>query len=76
MPWEDEKLIYLAATRQKPAARAPRVIAPVRGGSGRAQLKLCKPDGTAGETLFTKRDGRAFKAARRADWGDSLIDPS
>ncbi|RVD33063.1 MAG: methyltransferase type 11, partial [Mesorhizobium sp.] len=35
-------------------------------------LKLCVPDGSAGETLFSKRDGDAFRISRRLDWGDTL----
>jgi ribosomal protein RSM22 (predicted rRNA methylase) len=35
-------------------------------------LKLCGTDGQASQRLFTKRDGDAFKRARRADWGDTL----
>ncbi|TPK98302.1 MULTISPECIES: small ribosomal subunit Rsm22 family protein [unclassified Mesorhizobium] len=72
VPWEDEKFIYLAASRQPAPARAARVIAPPKGGSGKVVLKLCRPDGSAGERLFSKRDGDAFKAARRADWGDAV----
>ncbi|PBC11406.1 small ribosomal subunit Rsm22 family protein [Mesorhizobium sp. WSM3859] len=72
VPWEDEKFIYLAASRQPAPARLPRVIAPAKGGSGKVVLKLCQPDGSAGERLFSKRDGETFKAARRADWGDTL----
>ncbi|RWG84097.1 small ribosomal subunit Rsm22 family protein [Mesorhizobium sp.] len=74
VPWEDEKYIYLAASRHPAAVRAARVIAPPRGGSGKAVLKLCRPDGSAGERLFSKRDGELFKAARRADWGDRLAE--
>lgn len=72
VPWEDEKFIYLAASRfpgQQPTAR---VIAPPRLGSGQVRLKLCRPDGQAEERLFTKRSGADFKQARRADWGDAL----
>ena len=72
VPWEDEKFIYLAASRQPAPARPARVIAPPKGGSGKVVLKLCQPDGSAGERLFSKRDGDVFKAARRADWGDTL----
>lgn len=72
VPWEDEKFIYVAASRQAAASRAARVLAPPKSGSGKVLLKLCEPDGGAGETLFTKRDGDAFKAARRLDWGDTL----
>lgn len=72
VPWEDEKFIYLAASRQPAPARAARVLAPPKGGSGKVVLKLCQPDGSARERLFSKRDGDVFKAARRADWGDTL----
>lgn len=74
VPWEDEKFIYLAATRQPPEERSMRVIAPVKAGSGKVHLKLCQPDGTATERLLTKRDGQAFKEARRSGWGSSLND--
>lgn len=72
VPWEDEKFIYVAATRNAPADRDARVLAPARTGSGKVQLKLCQPGGSAEERLFTKRDGAIFKQARRADWGDTL----
>ncbi|RWK02114.1 MAG: methyltransferase type 11 [Mesorhizobium sp.] len=74
VPWEDEKFIYLAASRHPSPARAARVIAPPKGGSGKVVLKLCRPDGSAGERLFSKRDGELFRAARRADWGDRLAE--
>ncbi|RWA58466.1 small ribosomal subunit Rsm22 family protein [Mesorhizobium sp.] len=72
VPWEDEKFIYIAASRQPAPARPARVIAPPKAGSGKVLLKLCVPDGSAGETLFSKRDGDAFRIARRLDWGDPL----
>ncbi|MGO4706650.1 small ribosomal subunit Rsm22 family protein [Microvirga sp. 2MCAF38] len=72
VPWEDEKFIYIAASRHSGAAVQARVIAPSRLGSGQAKLKLCSENGTVEERLFTKRDGAAFKAARRANWGDVL----
>jgi len=72
VPWEDEKFIYVAASRRPAASHAARVIAPPKSGSGKVLLKLCEPDGGAGEQLFTKRDGDLFKAARRLDWGDTL----
>ena len=72
VPWEDEKFIYLAASRHPAPSHAARVIAPPKGGSGKVVLKLCQPDGSAGERLFSKRDGDVFKVARRAGWGDTL----
>lgn len=72
VPWEDEKFIYLAASRTPPAARPARVLAPPKAGSGKVTLKLCQPTGAVTERLLTKRDGEIFKAARRLDWGDAL----
>lgn len=72
VPWEDEKFIYLAASRLPPSRRVSRVLAPPRSSSGKVELKLCQADGRLSRQIFSKRDGAAFKAARRADWGDAL----
>lgn len=74
VPWEDEKFIYLAVSRGPAPEHRSRVLAPPRAGSGKVTLKLCQADGSAGEHLFSKRDGSAYKAARRVEWGDS-VDP-
>lgn len=71
-PFEDEKFAYLAAARFEAGTRRPRILSRPDAGSGKVALKLCQPDGTARQTLLTKRDGDAFRAARRADWGDAL----
>ena len=70
VPWEDEKFIYLAASRLAPVDRISRVLAPPERASGRAMLKLCQPDGSAAQRLVTRREGDAFRRARRLDWGD------
>jgi ribosomal protein RSM22 (predicted rRNA methylase) len=72
VPWEDEKFIYVAASRKPVASLTARVIAPPRTGSGQVRLKLCREDGTAGQDLLTKRQGEAFKQARRVRWGDAF----
>lgn len=72
VPWEDEKYIFLAASRLPADTHAARVLAPARGGSGKIQLKLCQSDGFLVEKLLTKRDGDQFRTARRVDWGDIL----
>ncbi|WP_061936834.1 small ribosomal subunit Rsm22 family protein [Aureimonas sp. AU22] len=75
VPFEDEKFAYVALARDRPEDEAfARILAPPRAGSGKVRLKLCRPDGTAVETLVTKRDGERFRRARRADWGDRLPD--
>lgn len=67
--WEDEKFAYLVATRA-PARRPPaRIIHPPRIEKGHVCLRLCR-DGRAEPLVVSRRDGRSFKAARKARWGD------
>jgi ribosomal protein RSM22 (predicted rRNA methylase) len=70
VPWEDEKFIYLAASREPALKRAARVLDPPESATGRVRLKLCKPGGSATHRLVTRREGDVFKQARRVDWGD------
>jgi ribosomal protein RSM22 (predicted rRNA methylase) len=72
VPWEDEKFSYVAVSRKPAPASGARVIARPRKASGRVTLKLCRPDGSAGDQLFSRREGAQFKRASRSDWGDSL----
>lgn len=72
MPWEDEKFVYIAASRKPGVPVAARVIAPpvLRGGT--ASLKLCERQGDAAQRLLSRRDGAAFRQARRLAWGDAI----
>ena len=72
VPWEDEKFSYVAVSRKRATAVGARVIARPRKASGRVTLKLCRPDGSAGDQLFSRRDGAQFRRASRSDWGDLL----
>jgi ribosomal protein RSM22 (predicted rRNA methylase) len=72
VPWEDEKFIYLAASRMPAPDRAARILAPLHGGKGRIGLKLCLADGEARDDIVSKRDGELFRRVRRLDWGDRL----
>jgi len=70
VPWEDEKFIYLAASRQPARIRLPRVIAPPHIQKSAITLTLCRPDGMANRRTFAKRDRDSFSLVRRLDWGD------
>jgi len=72
VPWEDEKFIYLAASRTPNDNPSARVLARPRVSSGAVRLKLCSPAGQMEERLVTKRQGDDYKVARRLDWGDRL----
>ncbi|MGE0284147.1 MAG: small ribosomal subunit Rsm22 family protein [Rhizobiaceae bacterium] len=71
-PFEDEKYIFTAATRLPVAARPARVLAPPRQSKGRIEFKLCQPDSRSEEVLVSKRDGDAYRVARRLGWGDAF----
>jgi ribosomal protein RSM22 (predicted rRNA methylase) len=72
LAWEDEKFSYLAVSRSPAPLADARIIARPRKGSGRVTLKLCRPDGSASEQLFSRRDGELYKRATRSDWGSPL----
>jgi ribosomal protein RSM22 (predicted rRNA methylase) len=72
VPWEDEKFSYVAVSRKPLTGVGRRVIARPRKGSGHLTLKLCNPDGTATNEVFSRREGELFKRARRCEWGSLL----
>jgi ribosomal protein RSM22 (predicted rRNA methylase) len=72
VPWEDEKYIFIAASKLPGDRPAARVVAPPQSASGTVRLKLCKQDGTAAAKLVSKREDAPFKIARRLAWGDAV----
>lgn len=72
VPWEDEKYIFIAASRMPAEPPPARILAPPRVASGLVRLKLCRSDGAIGELTVSRRDGDLFREARRADWGDGF----
>src|SRR5215475_12774676 len=69
VPWEDEKFSYLAVSHKPATHVGARVIARPRTAGGHTTLKLCRPDGSAGDQVVSRRHGALFKRARKADWG-------
>lgn len=70
--YEDEKFGYLAVTR--PGLGGPagaRVLRRPEENKFSVVLALCGPDGLE-RRVVTSRDRQAFKAARKADWGDAF----
>jgi ribosomal protein RSM22 (predicted rRNA methylase) len=72
VPWEDEKYVFIAAARKRSKGPAARVLAPVQANGGTIRTKLCRSEGDVSEALLSRRDGAAFKAARRLDWGGAV----
>lgn len=70
---EDEKFSYVVAVRPGMAESdtdAARVLRHPVKRKGLVELQLCRPDGSAGRELVTKRLGASYKQARDVRWGD------
>jgi ribosomal protein RSM22 (predicted rRNA methylase) len=72
VPWEDEKYIFVAASKTPADGPAARVLAPPQSASGTVRLKFCMSDGGVAAKLVSKREGAPFRIARRLDWGDAI----
>jgi len=72
VPWEDEKFIYIVASRNPPQPVQARVIAPVQARGGTVSMKLCERTGAANRHFLSRRDGERYRQARRLAWGDCV----
>jgi ribosomal protein RSM22 (predicted rRNA methylase) len=73
VPWEDEKFIYLAASREPVSKPQARVIARPQLRGGTVTLTLCNRDGTRTQPLVSRRERARYAQARRLDWGDAIM---
>jgi ribosomal protein RSM22 (predicted rRNA methylase) len=74
-PFEDEKYAYLVVARPTvptSSHRPARVLAPPMEDKAAVSLKLCEPTGALALRRIAKRDKEAYRAVRRADWGDAV----
>lgn len=71
--FEDEKFSYVVLSRN-PVELSPydRIIRPPSKHSGHLQVTLCTHSGTFCQKTISKRDGEAFRLAKKASWGDML----
>lgn len=72
---EDEKFSYVVAVPGGVGAPesdgdAARVLRHPVKRKGLVELQLCRPDGSAGREVVTKRHGASYKLARDVRWGD------
>lgn len=70
--YEDEKYSYLIFSKEPLKTPESRVIRRPVIGKGHIQLNLCKKNGEAQEKIITKKEGDAFKRAKKVNWGDSF----
>ena len=74
VPFEDERYSYLAVSRMDmPPPHVRRVLATPKVSKAHVALTLCAP-GIAEERLVPRKSGDAYRAAKRADWGDAIED--
>lgn len=71
VPYEDEKYAYMAFSKVPVQPAFARILRHPKAGKGQITLSLCGPNANQ-ELTVRKRDGNAFKAARKADWGDAF----
>ncbi len=69
-PFEDEKFAFLALTKERYPAPSARVLRHPLTAPGQITLKLCTRAGTSEERTVRKREGDAFRQARKLRWGD------
>jgi ribosomal protein RSM22 (predicted rRNA methylase) len=68
--YEDEKFSYVIASRQSTATQRARIVRHPGRHSGHIQLELCTPAGGIEKATITRSNKEAFRAARKAEWGD------
>lgn len=71
--YEDEKFSYLAFSKTPAAHVCARIVRHPAIHGGHIQLTLCTPEGLQSPTV-TRSDKNAFRAARKAEWGDAWPD--
>lgn len=72
LPHEDEKYSYLSATRL-PVVAADRIVEDPKKAKGHVRLLTCGPDGARDE-IVSRRDADKYKWARKARWGDPVVE--
>lgn len=69
--YEDEKYSYIAASKVKAEPYNARILATPEKHGGHTRYLLCTEQGLQ-QKILSKRDGEAYKTARKLDWGDIL----
>jgi ribosomal protein RSM22 (predicted rRNA methylase) len=70
LAWEDEKYSYVAAVSTVEVRRpAARVVRHPRQRKGLVTLDLCTADGVVRREPVSRRQGEAYRQARKAGWG-------
>ncbi len=75
LSYEDEKFAWVAASEPDtpvlPASAARILRHPVKR-KGLVEFRACRPDGSAGREIVSRKAGPRYREARDAQWGDEL----
>ncbi len=75
LSYEDEKFAWVAAARPGILARqvsSARILRHPLKHKGFVQFEVCRPDGSAGREIISRKSGDRYRAARDVAWGDPL----
>ncbi|WP_323097399.1 small ribosomal subunit Rsm22 family protein [Intrasporangium sp. YIM S08009] len=75
LSYEDEKFSWVAAAAPGVVATqpdSPRILRHPLKRKGFVEFQACRPDGSAGREVVSKKSGDRYRAARDAEWGDPL----
>jgi ribosomal protein RSM22 (predicted rRNA methylase) len=75
LSYEDEKFSWVAGSRaggRAAPATSGRILRHPLKRKGFVEFQVCRPDGTAGREVVSKKEGERYRDARDAEWGDVL----
>ncbi|GAB3055279.1 small ribosomal subunit Rsm22 family protein [Intrasporangium mesophilum] len=79
LSYEDEKFSWVAGASPQAAlagfeavTRPARVLRHPMRRKGLVELQVCRPDGTAGREVISRKQGDRYRKARDTEWGDAL----
>lgn len=75
LSYEDEKFSWVAGAAPGVVAAQPdsaRILRHPLKRKGFVEFQVCRPDGSAGREVVSKKSGERYRAARDAEWGDPL----
>ncbi|MGO4362266.1 small ribosomal subunit Rsm22 family protein [Terrabacter sp. 2TAF16] len=78
LSYEDEKFSWVAAAAPgvleppTPEEISGRILRHPLKRKGLVEFQVCRPDGTAGREVVSKKSGERYRRARDAEWGDVL----
>ena len=75
LSYEDEKFSWIAGARPGTVvaqASSGRILRHPLKRKGFVEFQVCRPDGTAGREVVSKKQGARYRDARDAEWGDKL----